>query len=148
VEVVAGHASAKGLTLRESIAPGVALYLLGDPNRLRQIIINLLSNSIKFTERGGLEVRVESDSEDLRPGRLRFCISDTGIGIPADKVGVIFESFSQVDSSTTRRYGGTGLGLTISKQLVELMDGRIWVESELGAGSHFFFTARFGVQAD
>ncbi len=148
MEVVAGRAAAKGLTLRESIAPGVPIYLSGDPNRLRQIIINLLGNSIKFTEKGGLEVRVECDPDDPRPGRLRFCISDTGIGIPRDKLGVIFESFSQVDSSTTRKYGGTGLGLTISKQFVELMDGRIWVESEPGVGSNFFFTAGFGVQAD
>ena len=148
MEVVEVRVKAKALSLRQVIAPGVPLQLIGDPNRLRQIIINLLGNSIKFTDRGGLEVRVDADPDDNRPGRLRFGISDTGIGIPHDKLGLIFESFSQADSSTTRKYGGTGLGLTISKQLVELMDGRIWVESEVGVGSVFYFTAGFQVQAD
>lgn len=146
MEVVEVRSTAKGLTLRQSIAPGVPVFLAGDPNRLRQIIINLLGNSIKFTERGGLEVQVEPDPEDGRPGCLRFAISDTGIGIPADKIDQIFESFTQVDSSTTRKYGGTGLGLTISRQLVELMGGRVWVESTVGKGSTFFFTAKLGVQ--
>src|SRR5580658_3614815 len=148
MEVVEVRATAKALSLRQVIAPGVPLQLIGDPNRLRQIIINLLGNSIKFTDEGGLEVRVEPDPDDHRPGRLRFGISDTGIGIPQDKLGLIFESFSQADSSTTRKYGGTGLGLTISKQLVELMDGRIWVESQVGVGSVFYFTAGFQVQTD
>jgi len=148
MEVVEGRAAAKGLSLRQTIAPGVPVHLVGDPNRLRQIIINLLGNSIKFTDRGGLEVRVELDADDNRPGRLRFAISDTGIGIPEDKLGLIFESFSQADSSTTRRYGGTGLGLAISKQLVELMRGRIWVESQVGIGSVFYFTAGFEVRAN
>jgi signal transduction histidine kinase/DNA-binding NarL/FixJ family response regulator len=148
MEVVEARATAKGLSLRQEIAPDVPVYLIGDPNRLRQIIINLLGNSIKFTDRGGLEVRVCLDPEDNRSGRLRFSINDTGIGIPADKLDLIFESFSQADSSTTRKYGGTGLGLAISKQLVELMGGRIWVESEVGVGSNFIFTAGFGVQAD
>jgi len=147
MEVVELRVSAKGLWLRQSIAPDVPRSLIGDPHRLRQIIINLLGNSIKFTERGGLEIRVELDPENPAPGRLRFGVTDTGIGIPADKLGVIFESFGQADSSTTRKYGGTGLGLTISKHLVELMDGRIWVESTVGVGSTFFFTAGFGVQA-
>src|SRR5580658_7256876 len=148
MEVVEVRATAKALSLRQVIAPGVPLQLIGDPHRLRQIIINLLGNSIKFTDQGGLEVRVDLDPDDTRPGRLRFGISDTGIGIPQDKLGLIFESFSQADSSTTRKYGGTGLGLAISKQLVELMDGRIWVESQLGVGSVFFFTAGFQVQAN
>jgi signal transduction histidine kinase/CheY-like chemotaxis protein/HPt (histidine-containing phosphotransfer) domain-containing protein len=147
-EVVEVRATARGLTLRQTIAPDVPRWLIGDPNRLRQIIINLLGNSIKFTEHGGLEVKVGRDPEQDAPGRLRFAISDTGIGIPKDKLGTIFESFSQADSSTTRKYGGTGLGLTISKQLVELMEGRIWVESEVGAGSTFYFTAGFGVHDD
>jgi len=152
MEVVEGRARTKGLSLRQTIAPEVPVHLIGDPNRLRQIIINLLGNSIKFTDKGGLEVRVECDPDDSRAGllpgqsRLRFGISDTGIGIPEDKLGLIFESFSQADSSTTRRYGGTGLGLAISKQLVELMDGHIWVESKVGVGSTFFFTAGFQVQ--
>jgi len=146
MEVVEGRASAKGLWLRLSISVGVPCFLIGDPNRLRQIIINLLGNSIKFTEKGGLDVHVEPDPEDNRPGRLRFCISDTGIGIPPEKLDRLFKTFSQVDSSTTRNYGGTGLGLSISKQLVELMDGRIWLESQVGAGSRFYFSAGFGVQ--
>jgi CheY-like chemotaxis protein len=148
MEVVEVRATAKALSLRQVIAPGVPLQLIGDPNRLRQIIINLLGNSIKFTDQGGLEVRVDLDPDDQRPGRLRFGISDTGIGIPENKLGLIFESFSQADSSTTRKYGGTGLGLAISKQLVELMDGRIWVESQVGVGSVFYFTAGFQVQAN
>jgi signal transduction histidine kinase/CheY-like chemotaxis protein len=154
MEVVEVRVKAKALSLRQVIAPGVPLQLIGDPNRLRQIIINLLGNSIKFTDQGGLEVRVDLDPDDNRPTlvssrcRLRFGISDTGIGIPQDKLGLIFESFSQADSSTTRKYGGTGLGLAISKQLVELMDGRIWVESQVGVGSVFYFTAGFQVQAD
>ena len=153
MEVVAGRASAKGLYLRGAISPDVPNYLTGDPNRLRQIIINLLGNSIKFTETGGLEVQVTltdgaaaPPQASNKPTFLRFGIRDTGIGIPAGKLTSIFESFAQVDASTTRKYGGTGLGLTISKQLVELMDGSIWVESTLGQGSTFYFTAQFGVQ--
>lgn len=148
MEVVEVRVKAKGLYLRQSIAPGVPFHLIGDPNRLRQVMINLLGNSIKFTEHGGLEVRVDIDPDGPGAGRFRFGISDTGIGIPADKLGTIFESFSQADSSTTRKYGGTGLGLTISKQLVELMEGRIWVESTVGEGSTFFFTAHLGIDAD
>jgi signal transduction histidine kinase/CheY-like chemotaxis protein/HPt (histidine-containing phosphotransfer) domain-containing protein len=148
MEVVEVRAKAKGLWLRHSIAEGLPRYFVGDPNRLRQVIINLLGNSIKFTESGGLQVTVEQDPESSVPGHLRFAITDTGIGIPSEKLGLIFESFTQVDASTTRKYGGTGLGLTISKQLVELMNGRIWVESELGSGSTFFFTAQLGVHED
>jgi signal transduction histidine kinase/CheY-like chemotaxis protein len=148
MEVVEVRTAAKGLWLHQKIAPEVPYYLIGDPNRLRQVIINLLGNSIKFTERGGLDITVGPDPENPLPGRLRFGITDTGIGIPKDKLESIFESFTQVDSSTTRKYGGTGLGLTISKQLVELMGGRIWVESELGVGSTFFFTAQLQVQVD
>jgi signal transduction histidine kinase/CheY-like chemotaxis protein len=148
MEVVEPRVTAKGLWLRQSINSDVPRYLIGDPNRLRQVIINLLGNSIKFTEKGGLEVSVEPDPENREPGRLRFAITDTGIGIPEDKLGVIFESFTQADSSTTRKYGGTGLGLNISRQLVELMSGRIRVESTLGVGSTFFFTARFKMQDD
>ncbi len=148
MEVIEGRARAKGLSLGQTIAPGVPLYLIGDPNRLRQVIINLLGNSIKFTEQGRLDVRVEPDPEDSGPGRLRFGVSDTGIGIPEDKLGLIFENFTQADSSTTRKYGGTGLGLGISKRLVELMGGRIWVESRVGTGSTFFFTVKLGVEED
>ena len=136
VEVVEARAQAKGLWVRQTIDPATPVYLIGDPNRLRQILINLLGNSIKFTEQGGLDVRVESDT----PGQLRFAVSDTGIGIAPEKVDTVFERFTQADSSTTRKYGGTGLGLTISKQLVELMGGQIWLESKVGQGSTFFFT--------
>jgi signal transduction histidine kinase/CheY-like chemotaxis protein len=145
-EVVETKASAKGLWLRQTIHPAVPVYLIGDPNRLRQVLINLLGNSIKFTERGGLEIRVDPDPENKAPGRLRFAVADTGIGIEADKVNAVFESFTQADASTTRKYGGTGLGLTISKQLVELMGGRLWLESTLGVGSTFFFTVQLLVE--
>jgi CheY-like chemotaxis protein len=148
MEVIEIRTKAKGLALSKTIAPQVPVHLIGDPNRLRQVLVNLLGNSVKFTDRGGLEVRVEPDPEDTRPGALRFAVSDTGIGIPEDKVGLVFETFTQADSSTTRQYGGTGLGLSISKQLVERMGGRIWAESAVGSGSTFFFTARFGVQED
>jgi signal transduction histidine kinase/DNA-binding NarL/FixJ family response regulator len=145
VEAIEVRAQAKGLKLRQTIAPALPVFLTGDAQRLRQVIINLLGNSLKFTEQGSLEVRVEADPEDNRPGCLRFAIADTGIGIPEDKLELIFESFTQADSSTTRKYGGTGLGLTISKQFVELMGGRIWVESRVGSGSCFFFTVKLGV---
>jgi signal transduction histidine kinase/CheY-like chemotaxis protein/HPt (histidine-containing phosphotransfer) domain-containing protein len=146
LEVVEVRASAKGLSLRQMVGPDVPLQLIGDPNRLRQVLINLLGNSIKFTEEGSLEVRVEQAPDDPSPGHLRFAVTDTGIGIPADKLSSVFESFSQADTSTTRKYGGTGLGLTISKDLVALMQGRMWVESTVGVGSTFYFTARLGIQ--
>jgi signal transduction histidine kinase/DNA-binding NarL/FixJ family response regulator len=148
LEVIEIRANAKGLALRHAIAPGVHSFLTGDAQRLRQVIINLLGNSLKFTDQGSLEVRVEADPEDSRPGCLRFAIADTGIGIPEDKLGLIFESFTQADSSTTRKYGGTGLGLAISKQLVEVMGGRIWVESRVGSGSTFLFTVKLPVEAE
>ena len=146
-EMMKVKAANKGLTVRYRIAPDVPTGLIGDPGRLQQVLINLLGNSMKFTERGGLEVAVELNPESAVPGDLRFAVSDTGIGIPADKLDVIFEDFTQADSSTTRKYGGTGLGLSISRQFVALMHGRIWVESTLGTGSTFYFTATFGVQA-
>ncbi len=135
----------KGLEVTWEILPDVPAGLVGDPTRLRQILLNLLGNSLKFTEHGGLKVVVERDLEGGALGCLRFAVSDTGIGIPADKLASVFENFTQADSSTTRQYGGTGLGLSISKKFVELMGGRIWVESEVGSGSTFYFTARFGV---
>lgn len=148
IEVIDGRAKAKGLRVEQRISPDIPLYFAGDANRLRQVLINLLGNSLKFTEKGGLEVRVEQDPEDPRAGALRFGVADTGIGIPEEKLSLVFESFTQADSSTTRKYGGTGLGLTISRQLVELMGGRIWVESVVGRGSTFFFTVKFGVEQD
>jgi signal transduction histidine kinase/CheY-like chemotaxis protein/HPt (histidine-containing phosphotransfer) domain-containing protein len=145
VELITLRARDKGLTLAAHIAAEVPRTLMGDPTRLRQVLLNLLGNSMKFTENGGLEIRVELDPGCDTPGALRFAVADTGIGIPQDKLESIFESFTQADSSTTRQYGGTGLGLTISKDFVELMQGRIWVESAIGVGSTFFFNARFGI---
>lgn len=145
MEVVEGRARAKRLSLLSAIDPSVPVHLVGDPNRLRQVLINLIGNSIKFTDRGQIELRVSRDPKSDRAGRLQFAVSDTGIGIPESKVGLLFESFTQADTSTTRKYGGTGLGLSISKQLVDLMGGQMWVESQLGMGSTFFFTAEFPV---
>ena len=140
IELVEVRVAVKGLYLRQSVAPDVPLHLIGDPERLRQILINLLSNSVKFTERGGIELRVSADPESPAPGRLRFEIADTGIGIPPDDGDRLFEP------PTTRKYEDAGTGLAASKQLVELMAGRVWVESEPGTGSTFFFTGQFGVQ--
>ncbi|TAL08528.1 MAG: response regulator [Nitrospirae bacterium] len=145
VEVVAIRAHEKGLELTSHVMSDVPTDLVGDPTRLRQVLLNLLGNAIKFTESGEVILRVTKDPASPDPGALRFSISDSGIGIPSDKLGTIFERFTQVDSSTTRRYGGTGLGLTISKRLVELMGGRIEVESRVGHGTTFFFTLRAGV---
>ncbi|MDY6843784.1 MAG: response regulator [Thermodesulfobacteriota bacterium] len=117
--------------------------LLGDPTRLRQIITNLTSNAIKFTKEGEIIIGVSTEMESETHTTLKFFVKDTGIGIPEDKRDRIFESFKQVDRSTTRKYGGTGLGLTISKTLVQLMRGDIWIESEVGKGSTFYFTAQF-----
>ena len=144
-ELVGIRASEKGLAIESEIAPEVPPWLAGDPVRLRQVLINLLGNALKFTEQGKLTVRVTRDPEANDPASLRFAVSDTGIGIPPDKLETIFESFSQADSSTTRKYGGTGLGLSISKRLVEAMGGRIWVESTVGSGSTFYFTTKLGV---
>ncbi|MGI9103690.1 MAG: ATP-binding protein [Terriglobales bacterium] len=144
-ELVKIKAQEKGLSVAFSVAPDVPRMLIGDPTRLRQMVLNLLGNSMKFTEKGGLTVTVERDRESPEPGGLRFAVQDTGIGIPQEKLGTIFESFSQADSSTTRKYGGTGLGLSITKKFAELMGGRIWVESTVGQGSTFYFTARLGI---
>lgn len=141
-ELLAGRAHAKGLELVAHVAPEVPTWVGGDPTRLRQILINLVGNAIKFTEYGGVTVDVQPDPTSGDPTCLHFTVTDTGIGIPEDKVEAIFENFTQVDSSTTRKYGGTGLGLGISKRLVEMMGGAIWVESRLGLGSTFHFTMR------
>ena len=141
-EVFAIRAHAKRLELVVRQDPDVPAHLLGDPNRLRQVLNNLLGNAIKFTDHGEVGLRLESDL-DSGPGvLLRFTVWDTGIGIPQEIQESIFDSFTQADASTTRRFGGTGLGLAISKRLVELMGGRIWVESEPGQGSRFIFTVR------
>ena len=144
-DVLAVRAHDKGLQLACHIKPDVPTALIGDPVRLRQIIVNLAANAIKFTKKGEVVIRVATEREEESSVLLRFMVSDTGIGIPPDKVEMIFEGFSQVDGSTTRKYEGTGLGLTISRQLVEMMDGRIWVESQVGEGSTFHFTSRFGL---
>jgi signal transduction histidine kinase/CheY-like chemotaxis protein len=138
-------AHAKGIELLCESKPEVPDYVLGDPTRIRQVVVNLLGNAIKFTEHGEvlLQVGLETQSEgDLT---LHFIVRDTGIGIPAAKQKLIFDAFSQADGSTTRKYGGTGLGLTIAARLVEAMQGRIWVESTPGQGSCFHFTAQFGL---
>ena len=122
------------------ITPEVPASLIGDSNRLRQILINLIGNAIKFTERGEIIINVQCQSRDERGFHLLFSVTDTGIGISREGIGKLFQSFQQVDSSMTRRYGGTGLGLAISKRLAELMGGTMWVESELGQGSTFFFS--------
>jgi two-component system sensor histidine kinase/response regulator len=136
----------KGLELACRISPDVPDGFVGDIRRLRQILINLTSNAIKFTERGEVVIDATAESSDRHHALLHFTVSDTGIGIPRNKQKAVFQAFVQADGSTTRRYGGTGLGLAISSRLVELMGGRIWVESEPGAGSRFHFTARLGLQ--
>jgi PAS domain S-box-containing protein len=146
-EMVADRAHEKGLALVCEIAPNVPTDLVGDPTRLRQVLLNLLSNAIKFTESGEVSLRVAPDADSSVPTALRFTVSDTGIGIPGEKLGQVFERFTQADSSTTRRFGGSGLGLTISKRLVELMGGRIWVESRVGEGSVFAFAVPFEICA-
>jgi two-component system, sensor histidine kinase and response regulator len=144
---MAQRAENKGLEMACLIYHDVPSCLKGDPGRLRQVIINLVGNAIKFTQRGEIVVRAMLESETETHAILRFLVSDTGIGLPADRLNTIFERFVQVDSSTTRKYGGTGLGLTICRQLVEMMGGKIGVDSELGQGSTFWFTAVFEKQA-
>jgi two-component system sensor histidine kinase/response regulator len=157
VNTLALRAAQKGLELACHIPPDVPDALVGDPGRLRQIVVNLAGNAIKFTERGEVVVHVEEAARGSELGApspelersdvvLRVAVTDTGIGIPAEKQQSIFEAFSQAESSTTRRYGGTGLGLAISAQLVQMMGGRIWVESEVGKGSRFYFTVQLGRQ--
>ena len=135
-------ARARGLELRYHIDPEVPAVIVTDPVRLRQILVNLVSNAIKFTEKGEIALSVQRNDTGEFPEELQFEIRDTGIGIPPSQKDRLFQPFSQVDSSTTRKYSGTGLGLAISKMLVEMMNGRIWVESEAGEGSRFYFTIR------
>ncbi len=137
----------KKLEYSLSVADDVPDRLVGDPDRLRQILINLLGNAIKFTERGGISISVRREAA-ADGVTLLFAVRDSGVGIPADKQGLIFEAFRQADGSTTRKYGGTGLGLAICSRLVALMGGSIWVESEPGRGSTFHFSARLGVGAE
>ena len=150
LRAMAVRAGSKGLELALRIAPGVPMGVVGDPGRLRQVLVNLIGNAIKFTARGEVVVSVDPDEGegegegDGLEFPLRFSVADTGIGIPPEKLRSIFEPFEQADGSTTRKYGGTGLGLSISLKLVDLMGGRIWVESEPGHGSTFRFTAKLG----
>jgi PAS domain S-box-containing protein len=144
--MMALRAHQKGLVLGCVVAPEVPSALQGDPGRLRQILINLTGNAIKFTAQGEVVIRVSVISETLSDVRLRFAVQNSGIGIPENKIGRLFGKFSQVDASTTRAYGGTGLGLAISKQLTELMGGEIGINSEVGKGSEFWFTALLAKQ--
>jgi len=147
MKTLALRAHQKGLELAYDADPEVPSQLLGDPGRLRQILVNLVGNAIKFTQHGEVLVTIESGSQDARGMELHFKVKDTGIGIPPEKHALLFKAFSQADSSTTRKYGGTGLGLAISARLVELMAGKMWVESSEGKGSTFHFTARVAAAA-
>jgi signal transduction histidine kinase/DNA-binding response OmpR family regulator/HPt (histidine-containing phosphotransfer) domain-containing protein len=146
-ELLAERAHAKGLDIACSIPPGMITDVRGDPLRLGQVLTNLVGNAIKFTEKGGVVIRVSIIAQAPQKVTMRFEVKDTGIGISPEAQGRIFHEFSQADGSTTRKHGGSGLGLAISKQLVEMMDGEIRVESEVGGGSTFWFTASFERQA-
>ena len=147
MQTVGFRAQEKGLELICDIRPGVPAFVMGDPGRLRQVLLNLIGNAIKFTDCGEVIIRVRTGPEDR--STLQFTVTDTGIGIPEEKRNVVFEAFRQADDSTTRKFGGTGLGLAISARLVEMMQGKIWVEpGPQGRGSAFHFTARFGSAAD
>jgi len=153
-DIMAIRVHKKGIELADHISPDVPVNLIGDSYRMRQILVNLIGNSIKFTDEGEIVLNVrlakqeelQSEVEKKDEVCLLFSVKDTGVGIPKGKQEGIFDSFKQADSSTTREFGGTGLGLSISKRLVELMGGKMWVESEEGKGSEFFFTVRFGIQ--
>ena len=148
LRALAVRAHGKGLELIYDVQPEVPDALVGDAGRLRQVLLNLVGNAIKFTDAGEVVVRVEvaGDGQPEDEVGLRFAVRDTGIGIPREQQERIFRAFEQEDSSTTRRYGGTGLGLTIAARLVALMGGQITVESEPGRGSTFTFTAQLGLQ--
>jgi CheY-like chemotaxis protein/HPt (histidine-containing phosphotransfer) domain-containing protein len=143
IKVLAVRAGEKGLELACRISPAVPPVLLGDPGRLRQVVVNLVGNAIKFTERGEVVVDADVESQDEDGVLVHFAVRDTGIGVPAEKREQIFAPFTQADTSTTRRFGGSGLGLAISTQLVEMMGGHLAMTSEVGRGSTFSFTARF-----
>ena len=146
LKTLALRAQEKGLELNFHASPEVPEVVVGDPTRLRQIVVNLVGNAIKFTEHGEITVRVALEAERTDGVMLHFSVADTGAGIPKEKLEAIFGAFTQLDSSTARRFGGTGLGLAISRQLAELFGGRLWVESAVGQGSTFHFTAHFGAR--
>jgi signal transduction histidine kinase len=139
------RANDKGLALVCGVGADVPPVVRGDPGRLRQVILNLVGNAIKFTDQGEVSLMVVVDVSEEKP--LHFIVSDSGVGVAPEKIDVIFDPFNQADASTTRHYGGTGLGLTISRRLVRMMGGRLWVESELGAGSRFHFTVRLDAES-
>lgn len=145
-EMLALRANEKGLELVSHLSPDVPCHVTGDPNRLYQILLNLLGNAIKFTEKGSVVMTVTNDPDRQEAGMIRFSITDTGIGVPPDKLNSIFDTFTQAHSTIARQYGGTGLGLSISQQLAKLMGGRIWVESALAEGSTFHCVVRLGIQ--
>ena len=147
LKTMALRAHEKGLELVSDMAAELPARVIGDPGRLRQIVLNLVGNAIKFTEKGEIVVRLAADAIDGQRATIRVSVCDTGVGIAPEKQAHIFDAFAQEDTSTTRKYGGTGLGLTISKRLVQLMGGRLWVESQPGRGSTFFFTLELGVDA-
>ncbi|MCK9565870.1 MAG: ATP-binding protein, partial [Methanothrix sp.] len=140
MDMVAADANRKGLNIEYTFEDYVPTVILGDPTRINQILINLLNNAVKFTEKGKISISVSGNAVEDGNYEIHFAIKDNGIGIPEDKMGRLFQSFSQIDASTARRYGGTGLGLAISKRLAELMGGKMWAESKLGKGSTFHFT--------
>ena len=148
LDLLAGRASDKGIDLVYAMAPSMPNMIVGDVTRVRQVLVNLVSNALKFTERGEVVVMVSAKTNDDGSIEAHFAVKDSGLGIPKDRLDRLFRSFSQVDSSTARRFGGTGLGLAISKKLSELMGGKIWVESVLGVGSTFHFTVAADVAQD
>ena len=143
--VVSHKAHDKGLEFLIHVAPDVPRNLLGDPLRMGQVLTNLINNAVKFTDEGHVKVSISVVSKEKGRVQIEVDVEDTGIGMTPEQAGRLFQAFGQADGSTTRKYGGTGLGLTISKRMVELMDGKIWIESEAGAGSHFKFTAWLGI---
>jgi len=147
LKTLAVRADEKGLELLCDVSPEVPEVAKGDANRLRQVVVNLVGNAIKFTDTGEIALTVQLEANEGNTCVLRFAVTDTGIGIPREKLELIFQPFSQADNTTSRKYGGTGLGLTISTRLVTMMGGTLWVESEVGRGTRFYFTARFGLSS-
>jgi len=143
--LTAQKAHEKGLEFLAHAAPGIPEYLLGDPLRLGQILTNFVNNAVKFTEKGEIRLEIEQVERTGEKVQLKFAVRDTGIGMTKEQAAKLFQPFTQADMSTTRKHGGTGLGLTICRRLVELMGGRIWLESEPGAGSTFYFTVWVGI---